>query len=347
MASTDPIIVLDNGSDTCKARYGGDGIPQVVVRTIHAEEKVRNITELSKNKYVGDTALNNPMLNIHHPIKRGIIENSDEMEKISEFILHNQLKIEQKKYPVIVCEPPENWKITREKMVEVFFEKFDVPHICLRNQTALVLETKNVDTGIVLICEHEVTYTVPVASGCAMTHAIGHLDFAGKDLTDYFIKLLNKRGYSFESTTERENARVMKELSCSIGLKINKTEAPQSKSSRGKYNFPSYSIGDEADKCSEILFDPKDIGRNRGIYQILIDSIVKCDISIQQELCNNIILDGGTTNIQGFRDRLQEELQALAINQIHIYDGVPEKRQYVPRLGASMLSTSPNLKDFW
>ncbi|CAF4317911.1 unnamed protein product, partial [Rotaria magnacalcarata] len=66
-----------------------------------------------------------------------------------------------------------------------------------------------------------------------------------------------------------------------------------------------------------------------GIHQILIDSIVKCDISIQQELCNNIILAGGTTNIQGFRDRLQEELQALAINQIHIYDGVPEKRQYV------------------
>ncbi|CAF3486050.1 unnamed protein product [Rotaria socialis] len=193
--------------------------------------------------------------------------------------------------------------------------------ICLRNQAALVLETKNVDT-----------------------------DFAGKDLTDHFIKLLNKHGYSFESTTERENARVMKELSCSIGLEINKTDALQSELSREKYNFPnftSYSIGDEADKCSEILFDPEDIGRNRGIHQILTDSIVKCDICTQQELCNNIILAGGITNIQGLRDRLQEELQALTINQIHISDGAPEKRQYLPWLGAAMLSTSPNLKDFW
>ncbi|CAF3549877.1 unnamed protein product [Rotaria socialis] len=174
--------------------------------------------------------------------------------------------------------------------------------------------------------------------------------FAGKDLTDHFIKLLNKHGYSFESTTERENARVIKELSCSIGLEINKTDALQSELSREKYNFPnftSYSIGDEADKCSEILFDPEDIGRNRGIHQILTDSIVKCDICTQQELCNNIILAGGITNIQGLRDRLQEELQALTINQIHISDGAPEKRQYLPWLGAAMLSTSPNLKDFW
>ncbi|CAF3557852.1 unnamed protein product, partial [Rotaria sp. Silwood2] len=104
---------------------------------------------------------------------------------------------------------------------------------------------------------------------CAMTHAIGHLDFAGKDLTDHFIKLLNGRRYSFESKIERENVRVMKESLCLIDSEIRKTEDAELKSDETRHscpNFTSYFIKGEPDKCSEILFDPKDIGRKIGEY---------------------------------------------------------------------------------
>ncbi|XP_071788647.1 actin-related protein 2-B [Asterias amurensis] len=365
------VIVCDNGTGFVKCGYAGSNFPAHIFPSLIGRPIIRSTAKVGdieiKDLMVGDEASQlRSMLEVNYPMENGIVRNWDEMKHIWDYTFgEGRMNINPVDSKILLTEPPMNPHRNREKMVEVMFEQYQFAGVYIAIQAVLTLYAQGLLTGVVVDSGDGVTHICPVYEGFSLPHLTRRLDIAGRDITQYLIKLLLLRGYAFNHSADFETVRIMKENLCYVGYDIEQEQklANETTVLVENYTLPDgrvIKVGGERFGAPEALFQPHLINiEGVGIAELLFNTIQAADIDTRPEFYKHIVLSGGSTMYPGLPSRLEREIKQLYLERvlkgdtsklgkfkIRIED--PPRRKHMVFLGGAVLADiMKDREDFW
>ena len=264
---------------------------------------------------------------------------------------------------VLLTEPPMNPKKNRQRMFETMFERYGFAGTQASIQAVLTLASRGLQTGVVIDSGDGVTHICPVAHGVAFPSTTLHL--AGRNITEYLIKLLGRRGYTFNASADFETVKRIKEDLGYIAYDIAKENALADETTVlvEEYKLPdgrTIKVGKERFECAECMFQPHLVDLEKvGMGEMLFNAIQDTPQDLRMGFYSHIVLSGGTTMLRGLPDRLEREIKQLYLQRVLKTDDVsrldkfkikiedPPNRNHAVFLGGATLADIYKDNDEW
>ena len=284
---TAPVIVFDNGTGYMKAGLSNKETPMCTIPALigrpmlRFKQKIENI-ELKPIMIGDEVSPVRSLLELTYPMEEGIIKNAGDMEILWDYVLQKKLKINKsdfKNRKLLITEAPNNPTKNKEKMAQILFEKIGIGFFNIEPQAKMTLFCEGAETGVVLDSGDGVTHVIPIAQNYVLQHQIKRLDIAGRHITNYLTRLMQIKGYAFNSTADFEIVRELKEKYCFVSCDI---ESDRKLDQETTY-YNTYTklpdgrkirISCEKFEAPEILFQPN-LAQNEmpGVHEMLYKCI--------------------------------------------------------------------------
>jgi len=383
-----PACVIDNGTGYTKLGFAGNREPQFILPSAIAIKESANIGQQGGSHmfkgvndldfYIGDEAVEATGYACKYPIRHGIVEDWDLMERFWEQCIFKYLRAEPEDHYFLLTEPPLNPPENREYTAEIMFESFNVPGLYIAVQAVLALaapwastSTKEKTlTGVVVDSGDGVTHVIPVAEGYVIGSCIKHIPIAGRDITSFIQTLLREREVGIPPEQSLETAKAIKEKYCYVCPDVVKEFAKYDQdpskwmrkyegvNSINKQLF-SVDVGYERFLGPEIFFHPEFANPDYTVpIADIVDNVIQnCPIDVRRPLYKNIVLSGGSTMFRDFNRRLQRDIKRVVDARLKVSEQLSEGRikpkpmevevvshhmqRFAVWFGGSMLASSP------
>ncbi|KAI5702725.1 hypothetical protein M8J76_017301 [Diaphorina citri] len=362
-------LVFDVGSQSLRVGYAQEDSPKAEIPAVvgvvedggqtasidtpmdvDVKPDTNNVTA-SGNKYFIDTNalyVARKGMEIQSYMKEGMIEDWDLFEKVLDYTYSKCIESGSEYHPVLMSEAPWNIRSKREKLLELMFEKYNVPAFFLVKNAVLAAFANGRATGLVFDSGATHTSAIPVHDGYVLTHAIAKSPLGGDYLTMQCKQFLQENNIDIippymvgakeaikdkeppkwtrkknlpEVTQSWHNYSVKKVVQDFQQSVLQVSETPFDEKSilnlpPSHYEFPNgyhQDFGVERYRIPEAVFDPNIANMQPGsgivgASHIIYSSVSMCDVDIRPALYNSVIVTGGNSFIQGFPERLNRDL---------------------------------------
>ena len=337
-------IVLDFGSQNCRAGYAGDETPRCIFNSQVGVP--RKNSKLAPGNYVGEILIEKKReFSIQNPIKNGYIE---DIEGFTSLLDHAVTSLNAQESPILFTEPAMNPRPFREKEIQVMFEKFKTPCVYFQIQPLLSLFAAEMTDGLVVDSGAQVTQIIPIYEGYVLSNYVTKQYVAGNDLLEYLITTLaENREVNLTTAAAKQFVETHVKPDCLIAQDVEELyhlmEDPELTRNYTLPDGTEFSVEEERVLCPEVLFRPEmfisDDILAKGIDQAVYDTVMKCDIDVRRPMFENILVCGGNTMFKGFCERLKSGVQSLVNDSIDVNVIGQDDRLYSSWIGGSIFGS--------